>query len=148
MSHAIRIRQTGGPEVLNWTAVDVGEPGPGQVRLRQVAAGLNYIDVYHRTGYYPQPLPFIPGLEGAGPVDPIAPVLLSQKGSLFLTRPQLLHYIERRDSLEASANELFAMVVSGNVRINVNQRFALKDAADAHKALEARATSGATVLTI
>src|ERR1700732_5355594 len=70
--HAIQIRQTGGPEVLNWTAVDVGEPGTGQVRLRQAAAGLNYIDVYHRTGYYPQPLPFIPGLEGAGTVEAVA----------------------------------------------------------------------------
>ena len=49
MPHAIQIRQTGGPEVLNWTAVDVGEPGSGQVRLRQAAAGLNSIDVYHRT---------------------------------------------------------------------------------------------------
>jgi NADPH:quinone reductase len=47
------------------------KPGPGQVRLRQVAAGLNYIDVYHRTGYYSQPLPFIPGLEGAGIVEAI-----------------------------------------------------------------------------
>src|SRR5438874_2375289 len=311
MPHAIQIRQTGGPEVLNWTAVDVGEPGSGQVRLRQAAAGLNYIDVYHRTGYYPQPLPFIPGLDGAGtveavapdvrglkvgdrvayagpaggysevrrieadrlvrlpeaisfdqaaammlqgmtaqvlirqvypvkagdlilvhaaaglgatvigtvsteakaeiahahgcshtilytrqdfvaevsrisggeklpvgfdsvgkdtflrpldclrqrglmvtfgqasgPIDPIAPVLLSQKGSLFLTRPFLFHYIERRDALEASANELFEVVASGKVRINVNQRFALKDASDAHKALEARATSGSTILTI
>src|SRR2546430_10322284 len=46
--HAIQMHQTGGPEVLNWTAVDVGEPGSGQVRLRQAAAGLNYIDVYHR----------------------------------------------------------------------------------------------------
>src|SRR6202790_2542347 len=73
MPHAIQIRQTGGPEVLNWTAVDVGEPGSGQVRLRQAAAGLNYIDVYHRTGYYPQPLPFIPGLEGAGTVEAVAP---------------------------------------------------------------------------
>jgi len=323
MTHAMQIRQTGGPEVLNWTAVDVGEPGSGQVRLRQAAAGLNYIDVYHRTGYYPQPLPFIPGLEGAGtveavapdvrglkvgdrvayagptggysemrlieadrlvrlpeaisfdqaaammlqgmtaqvlirqvypvkfgdlilvhaaaggtglilcqwaaalgatvigtvsteakaeiahahgckhtilyskqdfvaevsriscgeklpvvfdsvgkdtflrsldclrprglmvtfgqssgPIDPIAPVLLSQKGSLFLTRPILFHFIECRDALEACANELFEVVASGKVRINVNQRFALKDAADAHKALEARATSGSTILTI
>ena len=323
MPHAIQIRQTGGPEVLNWTAVDVGEPGSGQVRLRQAAAGLNYIDVYHRTGYDPQPRPFIPGVEGAGtveavaqdvhglkvgdrvayagpvggysevrlveadrlvrlpdaiafdqaaammlqgmtaqvlvrqvypvtagdlilvhaaaggtglilcqwaaalgatvigtvsteakaelahahgckhtilyskqdvvaevsrisggeklpvvfdsvgkdtflrsldclrprglmvtfgqasgPIDPIAPVLLSQKGSLFLTRPLLFHYIGRRDALEASANELFQAVASGKVRINVNQRFALRDAADAHKALEARATSGSTILTI
>ena len=323
MSHAIQIRQTGGPEVLNWTAVDVGEPGSGQVRLRQAAAGLNYIDVYHRTGYYPRALPFIPGLEGAGtveavardvrglkvgdrvayagpiggysevrlieadrlvrlpeaisfdraaammlkgmtarvlirqvypvkagdvilvhaaaggtglilcqwaaalgatvigtvsteakaeiahahgcshtilytkqdfvaevsricggeklpvvfdsvgkdtflrsldclrprglmvtfgqasgPMDPVAPVLLAQKGSLFLTRPLLFHYIERRDALEACANELFEVVASGKVRLDVNQRFALKDAADAHEALEARATSGSTILTI
>ena len=73
MPHAIQIRQTGGPEVLNWTAVDVGEPGSGQVRLRQAAAGLNYIDVYHRTGYCLQPLPFIPGLEGAGTVEAVSP---------------------------------------------------------------------------
>ena len=86
--------------------------------------------------------------QASGPIDPIAPVLLSQKGSLFLTRPILFHYIERRDALEASARELFEVVASGKVRINVNQRFALKDAADAHKALEARATSGSTILTI
>jgi NADPH2:quinone reductase len=86
--------------------------------------------------------------QASGPIDPMAPVLLSQKGSLFLTRPFLFHYIERRDALEACANELFKVVVSGKVRINVNQRFALKDAADAHKALEARATSGSTILTI
>jgi NADPH2:quinone reductase len=72
MPHAMQIRQTGGPEVLNWTAVDVGEPESDQVRVRQAAAaGLNYIDVYHRTGYYPQPLPFIPGLEGARTVEAI-----------------------------------------------------------------------------
>ena len=84
----------------------------------------------------------------SGAIDPIAPVLLSQKGSLFLPRPVLFHYIERRDALEASASELFEVVASGKVRINVNQRFALKDAADAPKALEARATSGSTILTI
>jgi NADPH:quinone reductase len=323
MPHAIQIQQTGGPEVLNWTPIEVGEPGPGQIRLRQAAAGLNYIDVYHRTGYYAQPPPLIPGVEGAGtveaigqgvrglkvgnrvayagpiggysevrlieadrvvllpeaipfdqaaammlqgmtaqvlvrqvypvkpgdlilvhaaaggtglilcqwaaalgamvigtvsteakaelahahgckhtivyskqdfvaevsrisggeklpvvfdsvgkdtflrsldclrprglmvtfgqasgPIDPIAPVLLSQKGSLFLTRPVLFHYIARREELQASADELFDVVASGKVRINVNQRYALKDAADAHKALEARATTGSTILTI
>ena len=84
----------------------------------------------------------------SGATDPIAPVLLSQKGSLFLTRPVLFHYIERRDALEASASELFEVVASGKVRINVNQRFALKDAADAHKTLEARATSGSPILTL
>jgi NADPH:quinone reductase len=72
MPHAIQMRQTGGPEALNWTAVDVGEPGTGQVRLRQAAAGINYIDVYHRTEYYPQPLPLIPGLERAGTVEAVA----------------------------------------------------------------------------
>jgi NADPH:quinone reductase-like Zn-dependent oxidoreductase len=71
MPHAIQIHAAGGPDVLRWTEVQVGEPGPGQARIRQAAAGLNYIDVYQRTGYYPQPLPFIPGLEGAGVVEAI-----------------------------------------------------------------------------
>jgi len=83
----------------------------------------------------------------SGAIDPTAPVLLSQKRSLW-TRPALFHYIERRDALEASASALFEVVASGKVRINVNQRFALKDAADAQKALEARATSGSTTLTL
>ena len=71
MPHAIVIHETGGPEVLKWEPVEVGEPGPGQVRLRQHAAGLNFIDVYHRTGLYPQPLPFTPGVEGAGVVESV-----------------------------------------------------------------------------
>ena len=66
MPHAIRIHHAGGPDVLKWEEVEVGEPGPGQVRLRQEAAGLNFIDVYHRTGLYPQPLPFTPGRRGRG----------------------------------------------------------------------------------
>lgn len=321
--NAMQVRQMGGPEVLSWEPVDVAEPGPGQARLRQVAAGVNYIDIYHRTGYYAQPLPFTPGIEGAGiveavgegvrhlkvgdrvayagplggyseirviaadrlvrlpdaisfeqaaammvsgmtaqvllrqvyplsagdvilvhaaaggtglilvqwaaavgatiigtvstdakaelarahgcthtiiytrqdfvaevaritkgarvqvvfdsvgkdtflrsldclrprglmvtfgqasgPVEPIAPVVLSQKGSLSITRPFLFHFIERREDLETSASELFEMVASGKVAINVNQRFPLKDASRAHKALEARTTTGSTVLII
>jgi len=323
MPHAIRIHKTGGPEVLQWEDVDVGKPGPGQVTIRQEAAGLNFIDVYHRTGLYKQELPFTPGVEGAGvvealaadvtnvkkgdrvayagpiggyaeqrlidadrlvklpdgisceqaagmmlqgmtaqmllrsvfpvqegdtilvhaaaggvglimcqwaaalgatvigtvgtkekaelarahgcahpivyskqdfvaqvaritsgaklpvvydsvgrdtfmkslnclkvrglmvsfgnasgPPDPIAPGLLAQKGSLYLTRPTLFHYIATREQLEQSAGELFDMVGSGKVKIEVKQRFALKDAAEAHRQLEARKTSGSTILTI
>ena len=73
MTHAIQIRRKGGPEVLSWTAVDVGDPQSGRVRLRQAAAGLNYIYVYHRTGYYAQPLPFMPGLEGAEAIEAVGP---------------------------------------------------------------------------
>jgi NADPH2:quinone reductase len=84
----------------------------------------------------------------SGPVEPISPLLLSQKGSLYLTRPTLFHYIASRAELEQSATELFEMVTSGKVKIEVKQRFPLKDAAEAHRALEARKTAGSTVLTI
>ena len=323
MPHAIRVHQTGGPEVLKWEEVKVDEPGPGQIRLRQEAAGLNFIDVYHRTGLYPQPMPFTPGVEGAGivdavgpevadvkvgdrvayagpiggyaeerlidadrilklpdsisseqaaammlqgmtahmllrsvhrvkagetilvhaaaggvglimcqwakslgatvigtvgsdekaelarahgcdhpivytrqdfvaevdritdgeklpvvydgvgrdtfmksldclarrgmmvsygnasgPVDPFPATILAQKGSLFLTRPTLYDYVIRRAELEQAASELFEVVTSGQVKVEVKQRFALKDAAEAHRALEARETIGSTILTI
>lgn len=323
MPHAIRVHHTGGPEVLQWEEVEVGEPGPGQVRIRQEAAGLNFIDVYHRTGLYAQPMPFTPGVEGAGiveaigpdvtgvrlgdrvayagpiggyaeerlipaerlvplpaeisfeqaaammlqgmtahmllrsvhrvepgekilvhaaaggvglimcqwakalgatvigtvgsdekaelvrahgcdhpvvytrqdfvaevaritngeklpvvydgvgrdtfmksldclhrrgmmvsfgnasgPVDPFPATILAQKGSLFLTRPTLYDYIIKREELEEAAKDLFDVVISGKVKIEVKQRFALKDAAEAHRALEARKTSGSTILTI
>jgi NADPH:quinone reductase len=72
MTHAIRVHRYGGPEVLKWEEVEVGDPGPGQVRIRQTAVGLNYIDIYVRTGLYPQPsLPFVPGQEGAGVVTAV-----------------------------------------------------------------------------
>ena len=323
MTHAIRIHESGGPEVLNCEAVEVGSPGPGQAKLRQEAAGLNYIDVYHRTGLYPQTFPFTPGVEGAGvveavgpgvsglsvgdrvayagpiggyaeerlidadrlvklpesistelaaaamlqgmtawmllravhrvepgetilihaaaggvglivcqwakalgatvigtvgsdekaelarahgcdhpivytrqdfvaevaritegrtlpvvydsigrdtfmqsidclaprgmmvsfgnasgPVDPISPSLLAQKGSLFLTRPTLFNYIATREELEQASTELFDMIASGKVKIEIKQRFALQDAAEAHRALEARKTTGSTVLIV
>jgi len=323
MPHAIRIHENGGPEVLKWEEVDVGDPGPGQLKIRQESAGLNFIDVYHRTGLYKQDLPFTPGVEGAGivesvgdgvtsvkkgdsvayagplggyaeerlidadrvvklpdgistqqaagmmlqgmtaqmllravypvkkgdailiqaaaggvglimcqwaaalgatvigtvstqekaelarnhgcahpivytkqdfvaevnkitageklpvvydsvgrdtfmksldclklrglmvsfgnasgPVDPISPLLLSQKGSLYLTRPTLFHYVATRAELERSAGELFDMVLSGKVKIEVKQRIPLKDAAEAHRQLEARKTTGSTVLTV
>ena len=324
MPKAIRYDQPGGPDVMKWVDVEVGAPKAGEVRIRQQAVGLNYIDVYFRTGLYPQPLPGGLGMEAAGevtavgdgvtafktgdrvayvgqppgayaqervmpaerlvklpdgisyddaasvmlqgltahyllrrtypvkagdtilihaaaggvgllvcqwakalgatvigtvgseekaelarnhgcahpivytkqdfvaevnritageklpvvydsvgrdtfmksldclklrglmvsfgnasgPVDPISPLLLSQKGSLYLTRPTLFHYVATREELEKSAGELFAMVESGKVKVEVKQRFPLKDAAEAHRQLEARKTTGSTILTI
>lgn len=73
MPHAIRIHRTGGPEVLQWDEVEVPAPGRGEVRLRQTAVGLNFIDTYHRTGLYPLPLPAILGREAAGVVEAVGP---------------------------------------------------------------------------
>ena len=68
---AIRIAANGGPEVMEYVDVDVGAPGPGEILLRQHAIGLNFIDVYFRTGLYPQPLPGGLGKEGAGVVEAV-----------------------------------------------------------------------------
>ena len=322
MTHAIRVHEYGGPEVLKWEKAEIGDPGPGEVKIRQTAIGLNYIDVYVRTGLYPQPsLPFIPGMEGAGvvtavgegvrdlkvgrrvayagpigayaeerliaadrvvkipagigdetaaaimlkgmtaqyllrrtykvdrdttllfhaasggvgliacqwaaslgatvigtvgsagkaliarahgcahvinireedfvakvkeytkgkgvdvvynsigkdtfpasldclrplgmwvsfgqasgPVPPFKITLLSQKGSLFATRPSLGTYVETRKDLVATANDLFDVIARGKVRIAVNQTYPLADAEQAHRDLEARLTTGSTVL--
>ncbi len=73
MEQAVWVRATGGPEVLSVEPHDPGDPGPGQVRVRVGAAGVNFIDVYFRTGLYPRPLPFIEGLEGAGTVEAVGP---------------------------------------------------------------------------
>jgi NADPH2:quinone reductase len=323
MSKAVRIHETGGPEVLRWEDVDVGSPGPGQARLRQTAVGLNYIDTYHRSGLYPLPtLPAVIGMEAAGvveeigegvtnvspgrrvayassplgayaeerlmpadrlvllpdgiddkqaaammlqgmtaqyllrrtyrvqagdtilvhaaaggvgsilcqwakhlgavvigtvgsdaktaiakhngcdhaivytredfarrvreitggagvavvydgvgkatfegsldclrplgmmvsfgnasgPLPPFEPAILSQKGSLFFTRPTLMHYTAKREDMLTSAGELFEVVLNGYVRIAVNQTYPLSEAAQAHRDLEGRKTTGSTVL--
>jgi len=323
MSKAIRIHETGGPEVLSWEEVAVGAPGPGEVKIRHTAIGLNFIDVYHRTGLYPlASLPAIPGMEGAGvveacgsgveefapgdrvayaglppgayaeerlipahrlvaipegiedrqaaammlkgltahyllrrtfrvaegdtilfhaaaggvgliacqwakalgatvigtagsaekaelarahgcdhvilyrgedvatkvreltggegvpvvydsvgqatflasldalrplgmlvsfgnasgPLPPFESGLLAQKGSLFFTRPSLMTYTAKREDLLWGARELFEAVLSGAVRIEVNQSYPLSEVARAHRDLEARKTTGSTVL--
>lgn len=322
MVYAIRIHQAGGPEVMAWEEVTVPTLGPGQVRIKQTAVGLNYIDVYHRTGLYPLELPVTLGLEGAGVVEEVGPDvsdlavgdrvaygagpiggysearimpadrlvklpdsiddrtasammlqgmtvqylirrtykvkqgdtvlfhaaaggvgliacqwlkalgvttigtvgseekaelakahgcthtinyrsenfvervreltdgagvpvvydsvgkdtwdgsldclaplgmmvsfgnasgavtefnpgILAAKGSLFLTRPTLMNYVAKRSDLVATANELFEIVGSGAVKINVNQSYPLAEAAQAHRDLEARKTTGSTVL--
>jgi len=322
MPKAVRFHKTGGPEVLVWEDVEVGDPGPGQIRIRHHAVGLNYLDTYHRSGLYPLPLPSGCGTEGAGvveaagagvtdlkvgdrvayaggapgayaearlfpadravkipdgisfetaaammlkgmtvqylikrtfkvqpgmtvlfhaaaggvgliasqwlkavgatvigtagsdakaalakahgcdhtivytrenfvervkeitggkgvpvvydavgkltfmgsldclqpmgmmvsfgnasgAVDPFPPGILQQKGSLYLTRPTLVHYTAKREDLVACANDLFDVVKSGKVKIEIAQRYALKDAAQAHRDLEGRKTTGSTVL--
>jgi NADPH2:quinone reductase len=322
MTQAIRVHEHGGPDVLKWETVELGEPGPGQVKIRQTAIGLNYIDVYVRTGLYPQPsLPFVPGMEGAGivtaigegvrdlkvgrhvayagpigayaqerliaadrvvklpagisdeiaaaimlkgmtaqyllrrtykvgrettlifhaaaggvgliacqwaaslgatvigtvgsagkaliarahgcshvinireedlvakvkdytkgrgvdvvydsigkdtfpasldclkplgmwvsfgqasgPVPPFKITLLSQKGSLFATRPSLGTYTETRKDLVATANDLFDVIAKGKVKIAVNQTYPLAEAGRGHRDLEARLTTGSTLL--
>ena len=323
MPHAILVRKPGGPEQLVLEEVEVGDPGPGQARLRQTAVGLNFIDVYHRSGLYPQPGPFIPGVEAAGvvesvgpgvkelkagdrvayagpiggyadtrliaadrlvklpddisdeqaaammlqgmtvdmlirsvwplhagdtilihaaaggvglimcqwasalgatvigavsseekaelarangchhpiiysqqdfvaeverltggkklpvvydsvgrdtfvrsldclqkrglmvsfgqasgAVEPFSPLLLAQKGSLYLTRPTLFDYISTREELERSAASLFDAVRTGKLKVDIGQRFPLSEAAEAHRALEARKTIGSTILTV
>ncbi len=71
MAKAIRFHQTGGPEVLRLEDVAVGEPGPGEARVRHAAVGVNFVDIYHRTGLYPLPLPSGIGVEGAGIVEAV-----------------------------------------------------------------------------
>jgi NADPH2:quinone reductase len=74
---AIQIQSHGGPEVLTLSELPTPEPGPGQVRVRLAATGVNFIETYQRTGYYPVPLPFIPGAEGAGTVIAVGPGVTS-----------------------------------------------------------------------
>src|SRR3989344_3651038 len=282
MSLAVQIRQHGGPEELHIVDVTVGEPGPGEIRIRHHAIGLNFIDVYHRTGLYPLNMPATIGMEGAGvveapggamilkgltarcrlkkalpveglqpgdhvlfhaaaggvgliasqwakalglqligtagtdakcqlalangaahainyqkedfaarvkeitggkgvkvvydsvgkdtwdksleclrpfglmasfgnasgPVAPFAPGSLGAKGSLYVTRQTLFTHIATRESTQAMADDLFAVVASGQVKIHIDQRYPLADVQQAHRDLEARKTTGCTILTL
>lgn len=82
----------------------------------------------------------------SGPPPPVAPLALSKRGSLFLTRPTLFDYIATRAELDAAADRLFTLMTAGAVTARIGQRFPLDRAADAHRALEARATTGSTIL--
>ena len=73
MTHAIRFHKAGGPEVLVWEEVELGKPGPGEARIRHTAVGLNFVDIYYRSGLYAVPLPSGLGGEGAGVVVEVGP---------------------------------------------------------------------------
>lgn len=81
MPFAIRIHQTGGPAVLAYEEIPMPRPAAGEVLVRQTAIGLNFIDVYHRSGLYPAPVPFTPGLEGAGIVEEVGTGVSLKKGT-------------------------------------------------------------------
>lgn len=96
--HAIVAQETGGPEVLKWQEVEVGDPGNGEIRVRHTAVGLNYIDTYHRTGLYPVEPPFTVGLEGAGVVESVGPgvTTVSEGDRVAYAAPPMGAYAEAR----------------------------------------------------
>ncbi len=73
MPYAMRIHEHGGADKMRWETVEVGDPGPGQVRVRNTAVGLNFVDIYQRNGLYPMQLPFTLGSEGAGVIEAVGP---------------------------------------------------------------------------
>jgi NADPH2:quinone reductase len=98
MAKAIRFDKTGGPEVMKWGDIDVGEPGRGEVRIKQHAVGLNYIDIYFRTGHYPLPLPSGLGMEAAGEVTALGPDVEGLKAGdrvAYVARPPGAYAQER-----------------------------------------------------
>jgi NADPH2:quinone reductase len=143
------VRQHGADEVIVTPREDL------VTRVRAITGGEGVPVVYDSVGkdtFYPS-LDCLRRLgtmvtygNASGPVPAFAPLELSRRGSLFLTRPTLFHYIATRAELQKSANELFKVVAEGVVQIVIGQRFALADAAQAHIALEGRHTVGSTVL--
>lgn len=131
------------------------EPG-WEKKVREITNGAGVPVVYDSIGKDT----FLAGLDclsprgimvtygnASGPVEPFAPGILAAKGSLFVTRPTLAHYTRTPQELQETADDLFAVIASGAVKVAVNQRFALKDAAKAHDALTGKQTTGATILT-
>ena len=124
-------------------------------RTKELTGGKGVSVVYDAIGKdtFPQSLDclsprgtFVSYGSSSGPVPPFNIMLLAQKGSLYATRPTLFTYAATRASLTAMADEVFALVLAGKIKSEARQTFALKDAAEAHRSLESRATTGATVL--
>lgn len=142
-------RAHGAAHVINYNTEDVVQ------RVLEITGGAKVPVVYDSVGkdtfirsldcLQPRGLMVSFG-NASGPVPPFALTELASRGSLYITRPTLFAYAGTRPELEAMARELFDMVESGKLKIEVNQRFALADAAEAHRALEGRRTTGSTVL--
>ena len=144
-----RARDLGCHHVINYRTENFVE------RVRDITDGKGVNVVYDAVGKDV----FLPSLDclktrgtmvtfgnASGAVEPIEPLLLSNKGGLFLTRPILAHYTGTRQELLLSAKSLFNVVESGAVKVDINQRYELKDTAQAHRDLEARKTTGSTII--
>lgn len=142
-------RANGYTHVINYRTENFVE------RVREITGGRLCDVVYDSVGQdtYPGSLDCLKPLgmwvlfgQSSGPIKDFNLGLLAQKGSLFATRPTLFTYIAKRSDLEETASDLFEVVGSGAVKIAINQEYALADAVQAHKDLEGRKTTGATVL--
>lgn len=142
-------RAAGADEIILYTVQDF-EP-----EVKRLTGGAGVQVVYDSVGK----TTFLKGLnclarrgmmvlcgQSSGPVDPVDPQLLNQKGSLFLTRPSLFHYIATRDELVARAGEVLGWVVEGKLAVRIDREYALSEAAAAHRALESRQTAGKVLL--
>ena len=142
-------RDAGSDEVIVYTRQDFVQ------EVRRITEGRGVHVVYDSVGK----TTFLPGLDllvprgmmvlfgqSSGPVDPIDPLILSRKGSLFLTRPTLASYILTRDELLSRARDLFEWIAAGDVHVRIGAKYRLKDAAEAHRALEGRRTTGKVLL--
>jgi NADPH2:quinone reductase len=124
-------------------------------RVKEITGGKGVPVVYDSVGKdtWPASLDCLEPLgtfvtfgNASGPLPPINALDLSTKGSLYFTRPTLVHYIAKREDLLATAKDLFDIVISGKVKLKINQRQKLADAAQAHRDLEGRKTTGSTIL--
>jgi NADPH2:quinone reductase len=144
-------RAAGADDVIVYTREDFA------AETRRLTDGRGVHVVYDSVGR----TTFLPGLDllvprgmmvlfgqSSGPVDPIDPQLLAQKGSLFLTRPTMGHYVATRDELLWRAGDLFAWIAAGELAVRVGAEFPLADAAEAHRALEGRRTTGKVLLRV
>jgi NADPH2:quinone reductase len=144
-------RAAGADETIVYTRQDFA------AETRRLTGGRGVHVVYDSVGR----TTFLPGLDllvprgmmvlfgqSSGPVDPVDPQLLAQKGSLFLTRPTMGHYVATRDELLWRAGELFAWIAAGELSVRVGAEFPLADAAEAHRALEGRRTTGKVLLRV
>ena len=145
-----RARNNGCDHVINYNETDFAEA------VREITNGEGVDVVYDSVGQatFTKSLDCLRPMgtmvsfgQSSGSVRPLDVSVLSAKGSLFLTRPSLMHYTEKREALLAHAADFFQVVESGAVSIDINQQFPMKDAADAHRALESRKTTGSTILT-